>query len=194
MNIVVTLASQLPFQGFNIYMDNYYSSVPTFRYLFNLGFNVIGTVRLNRICNELHLKKSAEKGTMKWHITPRMSNEDQDTSPILAYTWKDSGVVYLMSTCHRGGDTIVVTRQSGAAEIEVPAPSIVEQYCFGMRGVDIADQLRSSYCIRQKSKRWYLSLFYWVVDAIIVNAFACARYHDFGAEESFSKTHLSFRT
>ena len=29
---------------------------------------------------------------------------------------------------------------------------------------------------------------------MIVNAFACARYHDFGAEGSLAKTHLAFRT
>ena len=81
-------------------MDNYYSSVPTFRYLCNLGFNIIGIVRLNRICGKLSLKKSIEKETMKWRMTTRMNNEDHNQSPILAYAWKDSGVVYLMSTCH----------------------------------------------------------------------------------------------
>ena len=194
MNVVATLAAQLPFRGFNIYMDNYYSSVPLFRYLHNLGHNVIGTARLNRISPDLALKKSVPKGTMKWRVTTRMNNEDHDQAPILAYAWKDSGVVYLMSTCHRGGEVIVVERQSGAIEIEVPAPAMVEQYCIGMRGVDIADQLRSSYCIRQKAKRWYMSMFYWVVESAIVNAFACARYHDFSADFPWTKSHLSFRT
>jgi hypothetical protein len=56
-------------------MDNYYSSVPTFRYLHNMGHNAIGTVRLNRICKELHMKKSVAKGTMEWRITMKMNNE-----------------------------------------------------------------------------------------------------------------------
>jgi Transposase IS4 len=88
----------------------------------------------------------------------------------------------------------MVHRQSGASLLEVSAPSMAQQYCTGMRGVDIADQLRSSYCIRQKNKRWYMSLFYWIVDSAIVNAFACSQYHEFSDDFPFTTSHLSFRT
>jgi hypothetical protein len=43
INIVVTLVSQLPFQSFRIIIDNYYSSIQTFRYLHNMKHNIIGT-------------------------------------------------------------------------------------------------------------------------------------------------------
>jgi hypothetical protein len=46
-----------------------------------------------------------------------------------------------MSTCHRGGDTIMVERQSEASVVEVPAPAMAQEYCIGMRKVDIVDQL-----------------------------------------------------
>jgi hypothetical protein len=36
MNVIVTLVSQLLFTGFQIIMDNYYSSIQTFRYLHNI--------------------------------------------------------------------------------------------------------------------------------------------------------------
>ena len=159
-----------------------------------MRYNIIGTVCLNRISSDLAMKKSVPKGTMKWRVTTKMNNDDHDQAPILSYAWRDSGVVYLMSTCHRGGDTMIMERRSGAMVVEVPAPSMVEEYCFGMRGVDIADQLRSSYCIQQKAKRWYMPLFFWVVDSSIVNAFACARYHEFGQTLPSAETNLSFRT
>lgn len=195
MNLITTLVTQLPFKGFQIYMDNYYSSIPTFRHLHNIGhMNAIGTTRLNRISADLTMKKSVPRGTMNWRITTKMDNETVDHAPILSYAWKDSGVVYLLSTSHRGGDTITVTRQSGASFLNVLAPSMVEDYCMGMRGVDIANQLRSTYCIRQKNKRWYLSLFYWMVESAIINAFVCSRYHDFNENFPYTKSHLTFRS
>jgi hypothetical protein len=43
MNIIVTLASKLLVRGFNIYMDNFYSTISLFRYLYNKKQNVIET-------------------------------------------------------------------------------------------------------------------------------------------------------
>jgi hypothetical protein len=54
----------------------------------------------------------------------------------------------------------MVERQSEASIVEVLAPAIAQKYCIEMKEVDIANQLRSSYCIRQKTWRWYLLLFY----------------------------------
>jgi hypothetical protein len=47
MNVLVTLISQLFFTGFQIIIDNYYSSIQTFRYFHNMKHNAIGTVQHN---------------------------------------------------------------------------------------------------------------------------------------------------
>jgi hypothetical protein len=65
INVIVTLVNQLPFQGFRIIMDNYYSSIRTFRYLHNIKHNIIGTMQLRRITSELAMKKSTLRETMK---------------------------------------------------------------------------------------------------------------------------------
>jgi hypothetical protein len=70
-----------------------------------------------------------------------MNDELEDYAPILSYAWKDSGVVYLLSTSHQGGDTITVQQKSGASTIEVLAPLMAQKYCNGMKGVDLANQL-----------------------------------------------------
>jgi hypothetical protein len=111
MNVVVTLASKLPVRGFNIYMDNFYSTVPLFRYLHNIKQNVIGTTRSNRISPLLLMKKKEPRGSLKWMATTRMNNETIDSAPILACSWRDSGVVYFMSTLHRGDETTIIQRQ-----------------------------------------------------------------------------------
>jgi hypothetical protein len=83
------------------------------------------------------MKKSTPKGTMKWHITTKMNDEDEKHALILSYAWKNSKVIYFMLTCYRGRDTIMVERQSRALVVEVPAPTIAQKYCIGIKGVDI---------------------------------------------------------
>jgi hypothetical protein len=85
MNVIVTLISQLPFQSFRIIIDNYYSSIRTFRYLHNMKHNVIGTMQLRRITFELAMKKSTSRGTMKWRITTKMDDEDEKHAFIFSY-------------------------------------------------------------------------------------------------------------
>jgi hypothetical protein len=41
----------------------------------------------------------------------------------------------------------MVEQQSEASVVEVLTLAIAQEYCIGMRGVNIADQLQSSYCI-----------------------------------------------
>jgi hypothetical protein len=85
MNVVVTLVSQLPFIGFQIIMDNYYSSIQTFRYLHNIKHNAIGITQRNWITLELVMKKSTFKGTMNWRVTIKMNDELEDYAFILSY-------------------------------------------------------------------------------------------------------------
>jgi hypothetical protein len=55
-------------------------------------------MQLRRITFELAMKKSTPRGTMKWRITTKMNDEDEKHAFILSYAWKDSGIVYFMST------------------------------------------------------------------------------------------------
>jgi hypothetical protein len=61
---VVTLVNQLFFTGFQIIIDNYYTLIQTFQYLYNMKHNVIGTAQHNRIALELAMKKSTLRKTM----------------------------------------------------------------------------------------------------------------------------------
>jgi hypothetical protein len=47
MNVIVTLTSKLTVQSFNIYINNFYSIVLLFQYLYNIKQNVIGTIQSN---------------------------------------------------------------------------------------------------------------------------------------------------
>jgi hypothetical protein len=62
--------------------------------------NAISTVQRNRIVPKLAMKKSTLRETINWRVTTKMNNKLEDHTFIFSYAWKDSGVVYLLSTSH----------------------------------------------------------------------------------------------
>ena len=181
-SVVASLVNRLPNQGHFVFMDNFFSTVALFRYIHsNQKQNAVGTARINRLPSDISLKKSAPKGTMTWRVTTSMSNgeaEEVVLSPILAYGWRDCGVVYFLSTAHEPNlplpaQPVRVERRKGREKVNRPAPPMAREYWDKMGGVDLSDQYRSSYTVHQKSKRWYMALFYWVVDCALSNAFLC---------------------
>jgi hypothetical protein len=49
----------------------------------------------------------------------RMNNKTINSALILACSWRDSSVVYFISTLHRGDKTTIIQCQSGALKINV---------------------------------------------------------------------------
>lgn len=47
----------------------------------------------------------------------------------------------------------------------------ISDYNKHMGGVDKFDQYMANYSISQKSRRWWLKLFYYMIDTAIVNSF-----------------------
>ena len=62
-----------------------------------------------------------------------------------------------------------------------------------MGGVDIANQLRSTYELHQPARRTWWPIFYWLLDASLVNAYQLSTVY---AEQKALKpfTHCQFRT
>ena len=59
----------------------------------------------------------------------------------------------------------------------LPIPKIIDDYNQYMGGVDIADQLRSNYCVQQKSQRNCLPLFFLLLDTAIINSYRLYQKH-----------------
>ena len=53
----------------------------------------------------------------------------------------------------------------------LPIPQIIDDYNHNMNKVDWADQLHTSYSTQLKALHNWLSLFFWILDTSIVNAF-----------------------
>ena len=64
-----------------------------------------------------------------------------------------------------------VPRRSGALRHQIPTPSILLEYTTYMRGVDVADQLKSSYTAVSRSHKWWHKIFNGLLDISMVNMY-----------------------
>jgi hypothetical protein len=98
-----------------------------------------------------------------------------------AVHWTDCKGVYFLST---GPDPVEagleVPRRVGLAVTQVPTTPIQTCYTKNMRGVDVQDQLRTSYSSNIASKKWWHRLFFFCLDTTVTNTYilyteTCAR-------------------
>ena len=93
-------------------------------------------------------------------------------SGIVLVKWVDNSTVTLVSNYVRIGpqSDIEIWCSEKKERCEVQCPRIVYIYNKKMGGVDLADMLISLYRIQVKTKRWYIKIFWHLVDICKVNA------------------------
>ncbi|CAG8823756.1 24211_t:CDS:2, partial [Dentiscutata erythropus] len=92
---VYHLISQLPkSKAFDIYMDNFFTSINLFSYMRKNGYGGCGTVRTNtsKFPTCLKLKKSQK---LEWDTLSGVVVDD-----VLAVFWMDNGPVTMLTTIH----------------------------------------------------------------------------------------------
>jgi len=181
---VYHLVSQLPKnKSFNIYMDNYFTSIKLFKYLREKNFGACGTVRKNS-ANFPQVLKVDKK--LDWDTLSGVVVDD-----VLSILWMDNGPVTMLSTIHRidNGNENRIERNrrrpretstnatkvravfGNASKKSLPIPIIIDDYNHFMGGVDIADQLRGYYGTQLPVRRTWMPLFFWLLDTAIVNSY-----------------------
>ena len=149
-------------KGYDLYVDNWYTSPTLFHYLQGRKTNVCGTVRTNRkwMSKDLNLTTKSKKG----EFVRRSSGTGQ-----LALQWKDRNVVTMLSTFHQGTEwTQLEANHRGEVRSK---PQVVLDYNRCMGGVDLSDQMACTYRMVRKVRKWYQNLFYHLVDTAVVNAY-----------------------
>ncbi|XP_050313668.1 piggyBac transposable element-derived protein 3-like [Anthonomus grandis grandis] len=167
-NLVLRLASIIPRQhNYVLYDDNYYTALPLMVHLAKEGIYSLGTIRRNRIpSNKLPTEatlKKADRGT---------SHEFVAIIDIDKYVMKDNKYVTLASL-FAGRNPITKVKRFDLKEkksIEVDCPYIITEYNKHMGGVDLLDSLMGRYKIQLKSRKWYMRIFYHLLDLVLVNS------------------------
>jgi len=166
--VVVDLLKDLTHRGHNLYVDNYYTSVPLFVYLQKQGILCCGTMRSNR--------KHFPHGLLGKDVKRMERGESRFASckALIALVWKDSKPVYFLSTIHNSAPGLPVSRnikKNGRYEkTMIQCPQLVQDYNEKMLGVDRCDQ-QSILKKDKKQKRFYVRIFLSIMMKAINNAY-----------------------
>lgn len=175
-NVVVRLARGIPrHQNYQLYFDNYFTSLALLEYLAKEGILSLGTVRRNRIPD---CKLPADKEVMKKERGFSVEYvADMDGIDVSNVIWKDNKVVTLVSTFAGELPKAQVRRYDKANKkyINIDRPHIVGEYNRHMGGVDLIDSIMGRYKILTRSKRWQVRMFYHFLDLTMANSWLLYR-------------------
>jgi len=175
-NIVVRLCRSVPSAvNHHIFFDNYFTSLNLLIQLEARQIQSVGTVRLNRLHalkgpSEKDMKRTG-RGTYSECVT---TIDDVD---VCCVKWYDNKLVSLVSTFVGSEPVGTVRRWSKSKKMhkEIPCPNTIKTYNKHMGGVDLLDSLMGLYRIHVRSKKYYLRIFFHVVDIAVVNSWLLYR-------------------
>jgi hypothetical protein len=169
--VVLKLMDGLENEGRTVVMDNYFTSIELFQKLHVRGIYATGTIRANRmglleILADISTLNRSQQGSLDWRM------HDSRTS----VAWRDKKMVRLLSTHTRpvvveGEERPTVPRRNGAIREAIPTSPVHLEYTTYMRGVDVADQLRSNYSCQVRTHKWWHRIFYFLLDMSVVNMY-----------------------
>lgn len=195
-NIVIRLLRIVPdFQNHIVCFDNYFSTLPLIAELSKRGIHTVGTMRRNRLYNdklpEDKVIMSLDRGSSFEMVTKI------DATEIASVTWRDTKVVNLISNFVGTTPMQSVERfdKKLKKKIIIDCPSIVKQYNSYMGGVDFLDSMIGRNKIKIRSKKWYMRIYYHLLDLTITNAWILYKRVNFhrGIEKKHLLTLADFR-
>ena len=165
------LVQQFSNKNHIVYMDNFFSSLPLFDELQQHGIMACGTYRTNRAGLPQDL---TDKTTLKQMV--RGDCHMRQKGNTTAVVWMDKKPVYVLSSAHQSTTLSVKRKNQDGSTTEVKCPTSVAEYNRYMGGVDLHDQLKCYYSYDRKSKRWWMRLFFHLLDIAVVNAYILYRH------------------
>ena len=171
-SVVKHLVSTLPKNPYIVYTDNFFTSITLLEELATMGVGLTGTIRANRtqgcpLTPPDRMKKNP-RGSMEYKRTK---------DGVVVCRWNDNSIVTAASTA----DTVQPPGRATRwflAERErktIDVPGLIKTYNQNMGGVDRLDQNVATYRISIRSKKWWWSLFTFIIDAAVNNAWLLYR-------------------
>ena len=159
-------------QGYKLYMDNYYTSVPLFEDLERRGTLACGTVRSNRkgLPRDITDVHNEEIKGLK-----RGESVYQQKDTITCVGWKDSKMVYMLATtpvnpaCNSEVERSVKEGNKWQ-KTAVNQPSVISDYKKNMGGFDLSDIRVTTYARLMKGTVWFYKIFFYLLELSISNA------------------------
>ncbi|XP_045453460.1 piggyBac transposable element-derived protein 4-like [Melitaea cinxia] len=145
--------------------DNFFCEYTLMQYLYENCIYATGTVRRHRT----HLpvlvktKQKLAKGQYKWRVKGNVS----------FLVWQDTKEVLLLSNAFhpKVGKTTVLRTQKDGTKQEISCPLAIKEYTKRMGGVDRFDRIKGTYSVGRRSRRWWVRIFFFLLDASITNAY-----------------------
>ena len=162
----------------HVFVDRFYTSFDLLSKLETDGIKMTGTVMGNRLPMGIRIAKNSKKfkemkrGDAESFKLFYKDEEEERTTGLVA--WKDSSMVYCLSNGCDNYTFDTCKRRSIEGPITIPRPTVVGNYNSNMGGVDLADMRRpqcNSTIMGQK--RWWLKLFFYLLDVGTSNALYC---------------------
>ena len=147
-------------KGYQLFMDNYYSSYELASELFYRQTLMCGTLRLNR----KNVPKAVKLCKLKRDDVVFRRNR-----PCLVLKWCDKRSVTIISTIHKA--EYVLTSKRDPHGNQIVKPKCIVDYTKNMAGVDLADQYIMNYNSKRKSNKWWGTLFFLHFNMLLFNAF-----------------------
>ncbi|KAL5256763.1 hypothetical protein ACHWQZ_G011882 [Mnemiopsis leidyi] len=142
--------------GRAIFIDNLFTSFELLTDMGSKGYAVTGTLRRNRKkgAPTLDIDK-ADRGTSDVHIC------EKNDSAICLVQWKDNKTCLVASNKFGLEPQVPVQRYSKSERkhVSIDCPQSIKLYNSGMGGVDLCDQVFSTYRINIRKKSWWFKLF-----------------------------------
>ncbi|XP_065322553.1 piggyBac transposable element-derived protein 3-like [Gordionus sp. m RMFG-2023] len=161
-NVVTKFCEGL--QNHKIFFDNYFTSYTLMADLKKKGIYASGTLNKNRRYLPIkNMETKLKRGEFDWR---------SDKNNISIIKWRDNRDVFIMSNYIDPRSVDTVKRKNKKGEVfDVKCPIMIKMYNKYMGSVDHFDHLKSLYEISRKWRKWWLPIFFWLIDAAIINSF-----------------------
>ncbi|CAN2388364.1 Transposase IS4, partial [Pristimantis euphronides] len=157
--IVWDLVHPLLDQGYHLYLDNFYTSVPLFQCLASRSTVACGTAR--------KCQRSLPKPLVS-QLLRRGDSAALCSGNVLCVKYKDKRDVLVLTSIHGHSSAPFPVRGS---RTETLKPTCILDYNRYMGGVDLADQVLQPYNAMRKKKAWYKKLSVHLVQMSMYNAY-----------------------
>lgn len=162
--VINYLTSHLRGKDHILYFDNFFNSVPLMEELKRHNIHAVGTVNMSRrYLPSFKPDRTMNRGEYQWFTS---------NTGLAAIKWKDKRTVHMITNYHDPESVSEVKRkEKNGNTTQVPCPDAVIDYNQNMNYVDKFDQLLSSYKIDRRSRKWWHRIFFYLLDAAVVNAY-----------------------